>query len=176
MKLLTFSILAAPHSTLLLKTLIMQYRNFGKLNWKVSEIGYGMWGMAGWKKRKNNIAIIARVPFDEGSLTGTLNTQSTWDKGDFINLYFWQENLIPTLERVQNLTNELPSGMSLPKSALRFIKHHPAVSTVIPGMRKIRNVENNMKIGSDKNESFTQETLAITRKNRWDRQPTKWSY
>jgi len=47
-KLLTFSILAAPHSTLLLKTSIMQYRNFGKLNWKVSEIGYGMWGMAGW--------------------------------------------------------------------------------------------------------------------------------
>jgi predicted aldo/keto reductase-like oxidoreductase len=80
------------------------------------------------------------------------------------------------LERVQNLTNELPAGMSLPKLALRFIKHHPAVSTVIPGMRKIRNVENNMKIGSDKNESFTQGILAITRKNRLDRQPTKWSY
>ncbi len=121
------------------------------------------------KSEKNNIAIITRVPFDEGSLTGTLNTQSTGDNGDFRNLYFCQENLIPTLERVQNVTNELPAGMSLPKLALRFIKHHPAVSTVIPGMRKIRNVENNMKIGSDKNESFTTETLAINRKHRWDR-------
>ena len=26
----------------------MKYRTFGRTNWKVSEIGYGMWGMAGW--------------------------------------------------------------------------------------------------------------------------------
>ena len=125
---------------------------------------------------KNNIAIIARVPFDEGSLTGTLNAQSTWDKGDFRNLYFCEENLIPTLERVRNLSNELPNNMTLPELSLRFIKHHPAVSTMIPGMRKIRNVENNMQIGSDKNEVFTKETLAVTRKHRWDRLPTKWSH
>jgi aryl-alcohol dehydrogenase-like predicted oxidoreductase len=26
----------------------MQYRRFGRTDWKVSEIGYGMWGLAGW--------------------------------------------------------------------------------------------------------------------------------
>lgn len=125
---------------------------------------------------KNNIAIIARVPFDEGSLTGTLTLDSTWDKGDFRNLYFCKENLVPTIERVNALLKELPTGITLPELALRFIKHHPAVSTMIPGMRKIRNVENNMKIGHDKNEVFTREILAMTKKHRWDRIPTSWSH
>ena len=26
----------------------MKYRTFGRTEWEVSEIGYGMWGMAGW--------------------------------------------------------------------------------------------------------------------------------
>ena len=26
----------------------MRYRTFGRTGWQVSEIGYGMWGMAGW--------------------------------------------------------------------------------------------------------------------------------
>jgi aryl-alcohol dehydrogenase-like predicted oxidoreductase len=26
----------------------MKYRKLGRTNWEVSEIGYGMWGMAGW--------------------------------------------------------------------------------------------------------------------------------
>ena len=126
--------------------------------------------------QQNNIAVIARVPFDEGSLTGTLTKDSSWEKGDFRNLYFCKENLIPTIERVNALSKELPAKITLPELALRFIKHHPAVSTMIPGMRKIRNVENNMKIGFDKNEVFTKEILTMTKKHRWDRIPTSWSH
>ena len=124
---------------------------------------------------KNKIAIIARVPFDEGSLTGTLNKDSKWEKGDFRNLYFCAQNLIPTIERVEALKLEL-KDMSLPEFALRFIKNHPAVSTMIPGMRKIRNVENNMKVGALTSSAMSPEMLAIAKKYRWDRVPTSWSH
>ena len=77
------------------------------------------------------VAVIARVPFDEGSLTGTLTRQSTWPKGDWRNTYFVPENLIPSLERVEALRALVPDGMSLPEMALRFILNHPAVSTII---------------------------------------------
>jgi len=50
-----------------------------------------------------NIAVIARVPFDEGSLTGNLRPDSTWPQGDFRNLYFHPENLRNTLPRVDRL-------------------------------------------------------------------------
>ena len=26
----------------------MKFRRFGRTGWNVSEIGYGMWGLAGW--------------------------------------------------------------------------------------------------------------------------------
>ncbi len=120
---------------------------------------------------KNGIAIIARVPFDEGSLTGTLTKDSKWDKGDWRNIYFCKENLDPTIDRVEDLKKIVPPGMTLPEMALKFIKHHPAVSTMIPGMRKIRNVENNMQI----DKGLNPEILAALRKHRWDRKPSSWS-
>jgi len=120
---------------------------------------------------KNNIAVIARVPFDEGSLTGTLSKDSKWEKGDFRNLYFCEENLLPTLERIESLKSEL-KDLNLPEFALRFIKSHSAVSTMIPGMRKIRNVEKNMKT----KEALSSEMLVIAKKYRWDRLPTSWSH
>jgi aryl-alcohol dehydrogenase-like predicted oxidoreductase len=120
---------------------------------------------------KNGIAIIARVPFDEGSLTGTLTKESKWDKGDWRNIYFCKENLDPTIDRVEELKKIVPLGMTLPEMALKFIKNHPAVSTMIPGMRKIRNVENNMKI----EKGLSPEMIDVLRKYRWNRQPSKWS-
>ena len=94
--------------------------------------------------QEHGIAIIARVPFDEGSLTGTLSADSTWPSGDFRNLYFHRENLDETLPRVDRLQRLVPPGMDLPELALRFILEHPAVSTTIPGMRKPRHVERNL--------------------------------
>jgi aryl-alcohol dehydrogenase-like predicted oxidoreductase len=94
--------------------------------------------------QQHNIAIVARVPFDEGSLTGTLTSDSRWPQGDWRNIYFSRENLDATLERIERLQPLVPEGMDLPELALRFILEHPAVSTTIPGMRKPRHVERNL--------------------------------
>jgi aryl-alcohol dehydrogenase-like predicted oxidoreductase len=92
----------------------------------------------------HNIAVIARVPFDEGSLTGTLTPASTWPDGDWRNLYFNRAHLTATLARVDRLSSLVPEGMDLPELALRFILEHPAVSTTNPGMRRPAHVERNL--------------------------------
>src|SRR5690606_12677074 len=79
-----------------------------------------------------DVAIIARVPFDEGSLTGTMTADMTWPEGDWRNLYFTPENLRETLERVEAVKRDVPDGMTLPELALRFILEHPQVATTIP--------------------------------------------
>ena len=113
------------------------------------------------------VAIIARVPFDEGSLTGTMTVNDTWPKGDWRNLYFTPENLRETLARVDRVTADLPAGMSLPELALRFALHHPAVTTVIPGMRTARHVERNLAVSDGK--PFPASLLQAMRRHRWDR-------
>lgn len=121
--------------------------------------------------QSHGIAIIARVPFDEGSLTGTLTADSTWPSGDWRNLYFSRENLDATLPRVERLKPLVPDGMDLPELALRFILHHPAVSTTIPGMRKVRNVERNMAAGDGT--ALPPRLVEALRTHRWDRRVDK---
>ncbi len=120
-----------------------------------------------------NIAVIARVPFDEGTLTGTLSVNSTWPKGDWRNTYFVPENLKESIGRAERLKALLPEGMSLPELALRFILSNPDVSTVIPGMRKVRNVEANVA-ASDKG-GLPPDLVRALNLHRWDRKPTSWS-
>ena len=96
--------------------------------------------------RQHGIAVIARVPFDEGSLTGTLTAGTTFPDGDWRNLYFTPARLEETLPRVEQLRAVLPPGMTLPELALRFILHHPAVTTTIPGMRKLAHVRANCAV------------------------------
>ena len=86
--------------------------------------------------REMNVGVIARVPFDEGTLTGTLTRDSKWPEGDWRNSYFVPENLISSIERAEALKHILPGGMTLSEMALRFILGEPAVGTIIPGMRK----------------------------------------
>ena len=92
----------------------------------------------------NGIAVIARVPFDEGSLTGTLRPDSTWPEGDWRNTYFSPEKRPEILARVERLEPLIPEGMDLPELALRFILENPAVATTIPGMRRPAHVERNL--------------------------------
>lgn len=92
---------------------------------------------------ERNIAIIARVPFDEGSLTGTLSLETRFPEDDWRFRYFNQANLAQTLPRVEAIKQDLPPGMTLPELALRYILQHPAVTTVIPGMRKKAHVVQN---------------------------------
>jgi aryl-alcohol dehydrogenase-like predicted oxidoreductase len=120
--------------------------------------------------RERNIAIIARVPFDEGSLTGTLTRESHWPDGDWRNVYFTPDHLAATLERVERLEVLVPEGMDLPELALRFILAEPTVSTVIPGMRKIRHVERNLAVSDG--EPLPPRLLDALRHHRWDRGPS----
>ncbi len=113
------------------------------------------------------IAVIVRVPFDEGSLTGALTPDTTWPQGDFRNIYFAPEKLRETLRRVDLVKDDLPAGMTLAELSLRFILAQPAVSTIIPGMRRLRNVEAN--IASSDGKSLNPEALSRLARHRWDR-------
>ncbi len=119
--------------------------------------------------QQHDIAIIARVPFDEGSLTGTLTADSRWAEGDFRNLYFNKEHLAATLTRVERLLPLVPDGMDLPELALRHILEHPAVSTTIPGMRRPRHVERNM--AASDGARLPPRLHAALKAHRWDRVP-----
>lgn len=123
--------------------------------------------------RELDIGVIARVPFDEGSLAGTLTKDSRWPPGDFRNTYFGRENLRPTVERVQALERDLPAGMALPELALRFILSNDDVDVVIPGMRKATHVVANVKAAEAG--PLPQELIRQLRRHRWDRKPTSWS-
>ncbi len=123
--------------------------------------------------REHDVAVIARVPFDEGSLAGTLRLDSHWPEGDWRNTYFVPENLKLTVPRVERLKELLPAGMSLSEMALRFVLSNPVVSTTIPGMRKTRNVESNAAASDSGRLPDT--LLAELAKHRWVRTPTKWS-
>lgn len=122
---------------------------------------------------EKDIGIIARVPFDEGGLTGALTKNTTFPSEDWRSTYFGPENLGPTVERADALKRIVPANATLPELALRFILHHPAVSTVIPGMRKMAHVRSNMAASDAP--ALPDELLAELRRHRWDRKPTVWS-
>jgi aryl-alcohol dehydrogenase-like predicted oxidoreductase len=111
--------------------------------------------------------VIARVPFDEGSLTGTLKSGDTWPVGDWRNLYFTPAHIAETLPRVDALRALVPPGSSLPDLALRFILHHPAVSTTIPGMRSLPHVEANLAASDAP--PLDAALIAALRAHRWER-------
>lgn len=123
--------------------------------------------------RELNIGVIARVPFDEGTLTGTLTKESTFPADDWRSTYFVPENLNSSVDHADALKPLIPGGMTLPEMALRFILNNPDVATTIPGMRKIRNVEANMATSDGK--WLPPELITELKGHRWDRTPTEWS-
>jgi len=124
--------------------------------------------------RENEVAVIARVPFDEGTLTGNLTVESKWPEGDWRNLYFVPENLIPSVERAERLKQIVPEGMTLPEMAMRFILNNRDITTIIPGMRALTHVRSNMEC-SEKG-PLPEDLHDELRSHRWDRTPTRWSY
>jgi aryl-alcohol dehydrogenase-like predicted oxidoreductase len=123
--------------------------------------------------RELDVAVIARVPFDEGSLTGSLTLDSRWPNGDWRNHYFGPENLKASVARAEALRPLIPAGMTMPEMALRFILSNPDVSTVIPGMRKVRHVEDNLS--ASQKGALDAELIGRLRLHRWDRKPAAWS-
>ena len=120
-----------------------------------------------------DVGVIARVPFDEGTLTGTLTKSSTWPANDWRSSYFVPENLTASVDRAEALRPLVPAGMTMAEMALRFSLSHATVGTVIPGMRSVRNVEANMA-ASDVG-PLSSGLLAELAHHRWERQPTEWS-
>ena len=118
--------------------------------------------------QERNIGVLARVPFDEGALTGQITAESRFDPRDFRSFYFRGDRKRQVEERVAALRRDL-AGVEgdLPEIALRFCLSHPAVSTVIPGMRKVRHVEANLAV-SDKG-PLDERVLAILRNHAWEK-------
>ncbi len=114
-----------------------------------------------------DVAIIARVPLDEGSLSGKMTRDMTFPAGDWRSLYFTPESLRETLDRVDRIAEDVPAGMTLPELALRFAIEHPAVSTTIPGMRKAEHVASNTAVSDGRR--LGEGLLATLRRHRWDR-------
>ncbi len=100
---------------------------------------------------EHDVGVIVRVPFDEGALTGRITPETTFEEGDFRNDYFRGDRKAEVYERVRAIVSELGvTEDEVAEVALRFVLSHPAVSTVIPGMRSVRNVERNMRVGDGK--------------------------
>ncbi len=118
---------------------------------------------------KHNIGVIARVPFDEGSLTGRINEATVFPEGDFRNNYFKGDRKQLVAERVRGIVRDLnlTDTSALPGIAMRFCLSSPAVSTVIPGMRSVSSVDANV-LASGQGPLPT-DMLDILREHAWNR-------
>jgi aryl-alcohol dehydrogenase-like predicted oxidoreductase len=116
----------------------------------------------------HGVGVLARVPFDEGSLTGRIGPDTQFPEGDFRNRYFRGDRLQQVDERVRAILDDLGiTRDELPEVALRYVLSHPAVSSVIPGMRSVRNVERNCAVGDGR--GLPEEQVAALKRHRWDR-------
>ena len=117
---------------------------------------------------RHNVGVIVRVALDEGGLTGKIQADTAFPDGDFRNNYFRGNRKQQVAERVQNISQALDIGPAqMAETALRFTLSHPAVSTVIPGMRSLTNVEKNCAVGDGRGLPDAQ--LAELRSHRWIR-------
>jgi len=97
--------------------------------------------------RQHDVGVIVRVPLDEGGLTGTIRPDTGFPEGDFRRQYFAGSRRQQVFERTEALKELLGAeAATLPELALRFCLSDDAVSTVIPGMRRIETVEANVAV------------------------------
>lgn len=96
---------------------------------------------------EHGVAVIVRVAFDEGSLTGKFTPATTFAEGDFRRQYFAGDRLARTIERVEAIRADVQnSGYTMPQAALKWVLAHPAVSVVIPGIRTVAQAEANLAV------------------------------
>ncbi len=114
------------------------------------------------------VGVLARVPLDEGGLTGTITEETTFPAGDFRESYFRGERRREVVEHVEALKRDL-TGVpgTLAQIALRFCLSHKAVSSVIPGMRRIETVESTCRAAAAG--MLDDRTLAILKRHAWNR-------
>ncbi len=117
---------------------------------------------------RSGVGILARVPFDEGSLAGAIRESTEFEEGDFRGFYFRGDRKAQVAGRVRGLQADLPEFASkLPELALRFCLSDPAVTTVIPGMRRSSHVTSN--VAAANSGPLSRGELSILKKHRWDR-------
>ena len=116
--------------------------------------------------KENNIGLIARVPLDEGGLTGKFNNETTFEEGDFRNNYFKGERLLELVKRTDAIKRDTGSE-KLAELSLRWILSHPEVSTTIPGMRKVDYVKSNTE-ASEKGK-LEDELMKELKNHAWER-------
>lgn len=118
--------------------------------------------------QKMQVGVLARVPLDEGGLTGTIREDTQFEPGEFRESYFRGDRKRQVVERVEALKRDLKDiPGTLPEIAIRFCLSHKAVTTVIPGMRRIETVESNCRAASAG--VLDAKTIAILRRHAWDR-------
>jgi aryl-alcohol dehydrogenase-like predicted oxidoreductase len=116
--------------------------------------------------QRHNVGVIVRVPLDEGGLTGTIGPDTVFPEGDFRNQYFRDDRKLEVATRVRRISEDLGIAHDLlAETALRFVLSHPAVATVIPGMRSLRNVERNCAVSDGRRLEPAQ--LERLRRHRW---------
>ncbi len=118
--------------------------------------------------QKLRIGVIVRVPLDEGGLTGTITEDTQFPPGDFRESYFRGDRKRQLVEHVKALEKDL-AGIpgTLPEIALRFCLSHRAVTTVIPGMRRVATVESSYRAAAAG--PLDERTLAILKRHAWKR-------
>ncbi len=117
---------------------------------------------------ERGVGVIVRVPFDEGGLTGRVTPGTEFEEGDFRNEYFRGDRKREVYERVQRIAEDLGVEVDeVPGIALRYVLSHPAVSTVIPGMRSMRNVERNIAVADGR--GLPEEQVRKLKAHRWVR-------
>jgi aryl-alcohol dehydrogenase-like predicted oxidoreductase len=118
---------------------------------------------------KHKIGVLARVPFDEGALTGKITEDTVFPEGDFRGYYFRGDRKKQVQERLAAIVRDLnlPDTSHMPEIAMRFCLSHPAVSSVIPGMRSISSVLGNVMASGQG--PLPENTLEVLRDHAWDR-------
>jgi aryl-alcohol dehydrogenase-like predicted oxidoreductase len=117
---------------------------------------------------EHGVGVIVRVALDEGGLTGRITADSTFPDGDFRNTYFGGDRRAQVEQHVDALVRDLGiTADELPDIALRYVLDDPAVSTVIAGMRTVRNVERNAAVGDG--EGLPEEQADALKLHRWAR-------
>jgi|SRR5689334_13949181 len=118
--------------------------------------------------QEKKVGVLARVPLDEGGLTGTIAENAQFTPGDFRESYFRGDRKRQVAERVEALKKDL-AGIpgTLPEIAIRFCLSHPAVTTVIPGMRRVATVESSCR--AEAGGKLDKQTLAVLKRHAWDR-------
>ena len=117
---------------------------------------------------RHNVGVIVRVALDEGGLTGKITPDTTFEESDFRSNYFRGDRKRQVYERVQKIAFDLSISLDqMAETALRYVLSHTAVSTVIPGMRSVRNVERNCRVGDGR--GLPGEKVEQLKAHRWIR-------